>query len=287
VVISVIVILAALLVPAVQKIRQSANRTACANNLQQIGMAAHAHEDKLGVLADAGRYWTDPRSHKANGLPQVTPNQDWGFFYQILPYLGYPNEWSAAELTSAGAVIPLYFCPTRRSPRAYPGYPHGIIPANHPRGGIDYAGSGGTDMPMFTAGSPDFAGRKNGLVIPRKNADHVSLTRVPDGKSNTLLVSERNYNMKHLHNYTLADENNGYFDGWDWDTIRWGYSPPKPDRFDDSSSSFDFGASHHGGLNCLFGDGSVRFLLYGIDATTFKRLCDRSDGQAISKDIWK
>src|SRR5216683_2638902 len=81
VVVAIIAILLGLLLPAVQKVRESANRLKCQNNLKQIGLACHQHHDT---------YKSFPPGYQASAsYPDTTPGWGWAAF--LLPYIEQEN----------------------------------------------------------------------------------------------------------------------------------------------------------------------------------------------------
>src|SRR5262245_14154944 len=86
VVIAIIGILLGMLLPAVQKIRESANKSSCQNNLKQFGIAFHHHHSAKGFFPSGGWSHDSPPSY-SNGVPNVGRAQSAGWGFQVLPYL--------------------------------------------------------------------------------------------------------------------------------------------------------------------------------------------------------
>ncbi len=126
VVIAIIAILLGLLLPAVQKVREAANRISCKNNLKQIGLAFHHHHDQLGYFPTGGWEWWTPPNY-VNGQPAVGAQQQAGWGFQILPFIEADNVWKAGAEVAIGTPNKIFFCPSRRSPQTLT-YPDEYIP---------------------------------------------------------------------------------------------------------------------------------------------------------------
>src|SRR5262245_43455872 len=136
VVIAIIGILIGLLVPAVQQVREAANRAQCMNNLKQIGVAFHNHHDQLKYFPTGGWEWWSTPTY-INGVPAVGAQQQAGWGFQILPYIEGATVWRGGQATNdtdrvrvaMGTPNPLFFCPSRREPQkvtfTFPGFFNG------------------------------------------------------------------------------------------------------------------------------------------------------------------
>jgi prepilin-type N-terminal cleavage/methylation domain-containing protein/prepilin-type processing-associated H-X9-DG protein len=276
VVIAIIGVLIGLLAPAVQKVREAAARMQCSNNLRQIGIAFHHHHNTYRYFPTGGWEWWSVPTY-INGQPAIGEQQHAGWGFQILPFVEGDNVWKGGQATSdagriqvaVGTPNPIFFCPSRRGAQT-----------------VVFTDSGYFGGNPMTVALCDYAAsnyEETGIVLYRYPTRFADIT---DGTSNTLLVGDKRLNRSRL-GQPQADDDTGYASGFDADVIRYTDRPPAPD-YNGSSGDGDgrFGSSHTGGFNAVFADGSVHFIPYAIDPTTFRYLGNKSDGQAVSSDAF-
>jgi prepilin-type N-terminal cleavage/methylation domain-containing protein len=334
VVIAIIGILIGLTLPAVQKVREAANRITCKNHLKQFGLAVHHHESALQYLPTAG--WGNlpvdetaatsmvfPPSYSPPGPP--TPGAPfgpegpkrqlagWGF--QLLPYVEQENLWKGGGTTDVSAAnamqmsLKIYRCPSVGQERAFALLSDSQVGKIHPATGsqynaltaamvgkiaqTDYAANGG--VPVVENGQLAPVPRWGGVFVPYDGTTRPKLRTwgdVKDGQSNVVLIGEKLNNRK-MMGQPLADDFFGYTAGWYFSTVRFGADPYPPHALNPPLQNYDsltqvynagrFGAPHVGGVQFVFGDGSVKSVNFNVDPSVFARLCHISDGQTFSE----
>jgi len=276
VVIAIIAILIGLLLPAVQKVREAAARMSCQNNLKQIGLACHTHNDALGYLPTSGvNPNPTPRTMVNGTTPAAGRDQAWNWAYQILPYIEQGNVYNipnSAGLTDGDdkvkqSVIKTYFCPTRRKPVVRP-LPDGAL--------CDYVGNGGAN-----------SGATNGAIVPRSSSGFtIDITNIKDGTSNTMLIGEKHLRAN-AYSGGAGNDNQGYWRGLDSDAVGLALTPTgvfwvpmqddNTDRYTGNGSTF--GSAPPTGFQCVRCDGSVTTVKYTVDpVTVLMPFCQRDDG---------
>src|SRR5689334_7171213 len=113
VVVAIIAVLIGLLLPAVQKVREAANRAKCQNNLKQVALAIHSFHDVMGNMPQNGNPANNTQSTWS------LPN-GWSFIARTLPYLEQDALYRQANIDTTGingnvsitASIPTLFCPS-------------------------------------------------------------------------------------------------------------------------------------------------------------------------------
>jgi prepilin-type N-terminal cleavage/methylation domain-containing protein/prepilin-type processing-associated H-X9-DG protein len=314
VVITIIGILIALLLPAVQAAREAARMLQCQNNIKQLTLGSIQHCERHGFFPTGGWGWGwmgDPD----RGFTEKQPG---GWVYNILPYieqkalhdLGAMASPAAKRITAttvSTTVLTGAICPTRRRAKLYPYRPDpgGVLVANWDPGGAqartDYAGNGG-DYPQASywpqKGQDVTAGddRNFNWVFVQKLATGVIYCRskvppnwIKDGLSYTYLLGEK-YICPDAYETGVdqGDDQNAYV-GYDLDTVRHACTsyPIYRDRAG-VYSYFSWGSAHSTGFNMAFCDGSVqtmKFMRYydyqAADVAVYSRLSNRSDGNVI------
>jgi prepilin-type N-terminal cleavage/methylation domain-containing protein len=238
VVIAIIAILIALLVPAVQKVREAAAITQCRNNLKQMALAFHNYHDANKAFPSGGLTWDINSRTYSGSVPTIHDSQVWGWGFQILPYIDQIPLWEIPPGSSAGgpqanddlvaaAMVTVYFCPLVGAPRQNLNYAQGSPGGGTPVRGLgDYTGNGGSWGALGNAASNansydgPIVGSTNGSQGATGSGCTRTIAQITDGTSNTLLIGEKFQTSAGLANPESSCNNDqGYTDGWDNDTI--------------------------------------------------------------------
>jgi len=310
VVIAIIAILIALLVPAVQKVRESANRATCVNSMKQLGVGLHNYESANHAFPPAGTGygWCQNPASKG-GETKITNTSGWMY---ALPYIGEQGlymKWDQSQAMSTEVVGNDGCCP----PTATIGTLQGN-PATNGNGAIAatalavFRCPSDTGDPYLLAGDA-FYGVAAGLRGAKTNFDFVvraeytcnqwkrdtgsvrrmfghnsdcRMKQITDGTSNTFMIAESTFEVYNGRCNPWA------YRGWvqvgidpgarqinDWQYTSMPPPPWIPGRL---GSWAWMGSLHPGGANAGMADGSVRFIAQDIDLITLQRLSIMGDG---------
>lgn len=288
VVIAIIGVLIGLLLPAVQKVREAANRMRCGNNLKQAGVALHLHHDTYLVFPTngglgPGQTWTyhtpcggGTGNYFGYGIPGRTPDEQpgsWG--YALLPFL---EEQNVATLDQQDAVLRVYLCPSRNRKAPQQGFTASDpifgcacgFGTKNPWGKTDYAANW-----LVLRNSPVIV---NGNLLVAPTGPAVGVADLLDGSATTILVGEKS-----------MDPRTYDYGGWYWDEPFFlggagGTARDQSGVFQDVigvNFSHNWGAAHPGGAQFIFGDGSVRLLSYDISTGLLMALMTPNGGEVI------
>jgi prepilin-type N-terminal cleavage/methylation domain-containing protein/prepilin-type processing-associated H-X9-DG protein len=320
VVIAIIAVLIGLLLPAVQKIREAANRMKCTNNLKQFGLAIHNYHDVNGYVPPGGwigdRTTNDWGDDRGSWLVFTLPFMEQDNLYKQIPtILLDPKAMNDAKTRpletrnpigrarAAGvfpARLPYGRCPSdgfapddpqycnyvastgsQCSTGSNCGYEPFQYLCNQPQWGYSWSPDHGN-----TVDSSQLRGMFNRLGV------RLNFASASDGLSNTIFVGEctigQNDQLRYNGGWWGFNSGNNIAStiipiNYRTDPNNTGWcADPKASNIWDWNLSLGFKSNHSGGANFLMGDGSVRFIQEGIDTRTFNLLGCRNDGQAFS-----
>jgi prepilin-type N-terminal cleavage/methylation domain-containing protein/prepilin-type processing-associated H-X9-DG protein len=326
VVISIIAVLIALLLPAVQSAREAARRIQCVNNLKQLGLALHNYNDVQGSLPP-GRVWA-PTPKPFPTIFAGAQNTTW--FVMMLPQFEQQNLYNAfnfmlgsegvpsnpvagmfANTTVSATKISVFQCPSDRANlfQINPGYAGGAFSGFKMTKGNYAASWGNTNWGAGMGGDDTLKAAYRPSAFGHSN---VTLAKVTDGTSNTVFIAEVLQGaeldirgvmwssvsggatfMTRFTPNAQKDYFNLAFNG--------DQAPNDPGLFCVSepvqqlpcisgySDSNAFGGSrsrHPGGINTVMGDGSVRFVKNTINHEIWVGLNTIGGGEILSADSY-
>jgi prepilin-type N-terminal cleavage/methylation domain-containing protein len=312
VVIAIIAVLIGLLLPAVQKVREAANKTQCANNLKQLGIAAHAYESAykrlppslvVNLAATPGAPGTPGfplpgivHPWTVNFLPFVEQSALFGQYNMAFPWFATAPHNNQAPLKTP---VKTFLCPSAPggATRTATGtFRFGTIPFPYTDLALtDYATcssinpgsitffeypSGTSQADLYSAMRPQLEGAGVPVFFGAQPSQACPIVAVGDGTSNTILLCEDAGRPRH---YVGGAENAGrnlpdgawgsHENDYGLDGARSKTDTGKPGNCVINCNNEDETYSFHsGGAMHAFTDGSVRFLTEGIAPKTYAAL---------------
>lgn len=297
VVIAIIAILIALLLPAVQKVRATAARLQCQNNLKQIGIATHAVHDANRVLPPMT---TSSQVHYIAVPGPYQGARGFTVFNWLLPYMEQDSLFQSAQrsvLTMVQGqpvyahVMRIYMCPSDPTPSNTSGKGTTTnLDANLWAVG-NYAAN------YYVFGNPTHPDTFQGAL----EGSSRMVSHFPDGLSNTVFFTERyaecglsgvidspttfgshwsdSNNVWRpvfcVNNFNQTPSQPGYNGCWLFQI-----TPNWITECDSSRAQ----SPHSDGINVCLGDGSIRFVSRGLSQATWINVTDPRDGNALGND---
>ena len=284
VVISIIGILIAMLLPAVQAAREAARRMQCSNNLKQLCLSLHTFENGYRRLP------------MGDFKPPFWPTRH-GLWQQVLPYIEQKplydqyrwdvNWYDPGNASAVGTHLNVMQCASSGSPnRLTSGTEAGV---NWAASATDYFGISGVDGKLAT-----YLGLTNADprgVLTKKDSSINRFADVVDGTSNTIALTEC---AGRPQLYRAGMPASGTLNRTGWADHATGFDPkgysfdgtlsPGPCTINCSNDKAIY-SFHVGGANVAFADGSARFLRATIDPGALVRLITRAGGEVVTGDF--
>ena len=286
VVIAIIGILVALLVPAVQKVRESASRLQCQNNLKQIGLALHGYHDRNKALPP-GYYDLAP-------WPTNDAGPGWGWASFILADVEQSPLQNQVNfnLSVGSATAPIPFVRTQFLPIFF-------CPSDKMNGTFTVT-DGGSNSWSLAQGSYVACNGNDGVddnSTPPHTGAFVRATRgfrfadISDGLSNTFFVGERCTTMS-LSTWVGVPpgaqvpsvRSPGDYSGGSALVV--GHCGPHLPNDGIVTDADAMSSAHVAGVQFLLGDGSVRLFFNSISQQTYDALATRAGGETVGSDAF-
>ena len=303
VVIAIIAVLIGLLVPAVQKVREAANRMSCGNNLKQLAIAVHSYGDANGSLPYNGSRTFTNSGQSCCGINAPR----WSWISRVLPYIEQEAlskqanvsdttnmDASAASLAAIATPIKSLRCPsditaaTRNDAAnvaptvvALTSY-KGISGGNWGDGEARWLW--GTPNGPFSSpvGTTSHAGihNGNGMFFRADYLRRLKLSDITDGTSNTMMVGEDVGNLNQHLSWPYS--NNAV--GTCGIAINSKQANGAAYNYTDWPNVYSFRSMHTGGAQFALADASVRFVRESVNITSYRNLCSIQGGELGTPD---